>query len=147
MICTSLKVRAPSRTVSDEVIAKQHAALAVATEGMGFVPQLPRDIDAPAEGGANFSVMASIEEIYSLNQVLNLPPDLGTPVVYDGSTTGPGYNENGPPFQVTWSVRPEVEKLNIGTVDAWLEDSPFGEVHAHGMRNLVVTSGLLSQIN
>ncbi|MEW2915010.1 delta-class carbonic anhydrase [Leisingera sp. JC11] len=256
--------------VADEVIAKQRAALAAATEGMGFGPQSPRDIDAPdgqnhrafgaapavtemmlcdihfhenaehrggmfttyagngdghgygtgykydgeltaaelapvdmkvgesshgdlvpgdtieihfvhstakgtlgnsldtclsdaisnpqlrveaiiavlvTEGGADFSEMARVEEINGLNQVPNLPTDLVTPVVYDGSTTGPGYNEKGSPFQVTWSVHPEVVKLNIGSVDAWLKDNPFGEDHAHGVRNLVVNPDLLSQIN
>jgi len=100
-----------------------------------------------AEGGTDFAGMARIEEINGFNQVPNLPSDLGAPVVYDGSTTGPGYNEKGSPFQVTWSVRPEVVKLNIASVDMWLKDNPFGEDHAHGVRNLVVNPDLLSQIN
>lgn len=100
-----------------------------------------------SEGGADFTDMAQIQEINSLNQVPNLPNNLGTPVVYDGSTTGPGYNEKGSPFQVTWSVRPKVVKLNINSVDAWMKNNPFGEDHAHGVRNLVMNPDLLSKIN
>lgn len=100
-----------------------------------------------AEGGADFAEMTHIEEIDGLNQVPNLPTDLGDPVVYAGSTTGPGYNEKGSPFQVTWSVRPQVVKLDIASVDAWLKDNPFEEDHAHGVRNLVINPDLLSRIN
>lgn len=100
-----------------------------------------------AEGGADFVDMARIEEVNGLSQVPNLPSDLGEPVVYAGSTTGPSYNEKGSPFQVTWSVRPQVVKLNIASVDAWLRDNPFDEDHAHGVRNLVTNPDLLSQIN
>jgi len=100
-----------------------------------------------SQGGTDFTKMAHIEEVNGLNQVPNLPTDLGEPVVYAGSTTGPGYNEKGSPFQVTWSVRPDVVKLNIMSVDAWLKDNPFDEDHAHGVRNLVTNPDLLSQIN
>ena len=100
-----------------------------------------------SEGGAYFTDMAHIENMNGLNQVPNLPSDLGTPVVYEGSTTGPGYNEKGSPFQVTWSVRPNVVKLNIASVDVWLQDNLFDEDHAHGVRNLVMNLDLLSQIN
>lgn len=95
---------------------------------------------------ADFNEMAHIEEVNGLNQVPNLPSDLGTPVVYDGSTTGPAYNEKGSPFQVTWSVRPNVVKLDINSVGVWLADNAFDEDHAHGVRNLVVNPDLLSQI-
>ncbi len=98
------------------------------------------------DGGADFNQMAHIEEIGGLNQVPNLPSNLGTPVVYDGSTTGPSYNEKGSPFQVSWSVRPNVVKLNIASVEAWMSDNPFGENHAHGVRNLVMNPALLSKM-
>lgn len=52
-------------------------------------------------GGADFTEMAMISELNGLNQVPNLPTNLGTPVVYAGSTTGPSYNEKGSLFQVT----------------------------------------------
>lgn len=100
-----------------------------------------------SEGGVDFTEMAQIQEIDTLNQVPNLPGNLGVPVVYNGSTTGPGYNEKGSPFQVTWSVRPNVAKLSIQSVDAWLKDNPFNEDHAHGVRNLVMNPDLLSKIN
>lgn len=100
-----------------------------------------------SEGGEDFTQMAMIEDVGGLNQVPNLPGNLGTPVVYDGSTTGPGYNEKGSPFQVTWSVRPDVAKLDIASVDTWLKDNPFEEDHAHGVRNLVTNVELLSPIN
>lgn len=95
---------------------------------------------------SSFSEMAHIENINGLNQVPNLPNNLGTPVVYAGSTTGPGYNETASPFQVTWSVRPDVVKLDINSVAAWLSDNPFDEDHAHGVRNLVENPDLLSSI-
>ncbi len=99
------------------------------------------------DGGTDFTKMAHIEEIDGLNQVPNLPTDLGTPVVYAGSTTGPSYNEKGSPFQVTWSVRPNVVKLDIHSVEAWMADNPFEEDHAHGVRNLVLNPDLLSPIH
>ncbi len=78
------------------------------------------------------------------HQALNIPSDTGIPVEYAGSTTGPGYNEKGSPFQVTWSVRPEVAKVDIKTVGKWCEGNDFKEDHAHGVRNLVINPALLS---
>ena len=82
-----------------------------------------------------------------LYQATNIPANTGTPVQYAGSTTGPGYNEKGSPFQVTWSVRPKVAKVNIATVDAWCKGNTFKEDHAHGVRNLVTNQDLLSKID
>ena len=80
------------------------------------------------------------------HQALNIPNNTGTPVLYTGSTTGPGYNEKGSPFQVTWSVRPQVAKVNIESVGKWCKGNTFNEDHAHGVRNLVVNPDLLSEI-
>jgi len=80
------------------------------------------------------------------HQALNIPTTTGEPVQYDGSTTGPSYNEAGSPLQVSWSVRPEVMKVNIDTVGAWCEDNTFDETYAHGVRNLVTNPALLSAI-
>lgn len=80
-----------------------------------------------------------------LHQALNIPSNTGTPVQYAGSTTGPGYNEKGSPFQVTWSVRPKVAKVNIATVGDWCKGNVFKEDHAHGVRNLVTNPDLLSK--
>lgn len=81
-----------------------------------------------------------------LHQALNIPNDTGTPVQFAGSTTGPGYNEEASPFQVTWSVRPKVAKVNIETVGEWCKGNVFNEDHGHGVRNLVVNPELLSEI-
>lgn len=78
------------------------------------------------------------------HQALNIPSNTGKPIQYLGSTTGPGFNEQGSPFQVTWSVRPKVTKVDIATVYAWLKDNRFKEDHAHGVRNLVINPELLS---
>lgn len=81
-----------------------------------------------------------------LHQALNIPANTGAPVQYAGSTTGPGYNEKGSPFQVTWSVRPQVAKVNIKTVGEWCKGNVFNEDHAHGVRNLVINPDLLSNM-
>lgn len=79
-------------------------------------------------------------------QAINIPNNTGTPVQYAGSTTGPSYNEKGSPYQVTWSVRPNVAKVNIETVGQWCKGNVFKENHAHGVRNLVTNPKLLSEI-
>lgn len=94
----------------------------------------------------DFTEMAAVSKVNGLSQAANIPSDAGTPVEYTGSTTGPGYNEKGSPFQVSWSVRPEVVKVDINSVGVWLEDNMFDEDHAHGVRNLVVNPELLSEI-
>lgn len=81
-----------------------------------------------------------------VHQALNIPNNTGTPVEYAGSTTGPGYNEKGSPFQVTWSVRPRVARVNIESVGKWCKGNVFKEDHAHGVRNLVTNPDLLSAI-
>jgi hypothetical protein len=81
------------------------------------------------------------------HQALNIPDNTGTPVQYAGSTTGPNYNEKGSPFQVSWSVRPKVTKVDIASVGKWCEGNIFEETKAHGVRNLVTNLNLLSKIN
>lgn len=95
---------------------------------------------------ANFLELASLQTIDGYAQAPNLPRDSGMPIVYQGSTTGPSYNENGSPYQVTWSVRPRVLRVSIQSIDAWLGNNAFGEDHAHGVRNLVTDPELLSEI-
>jgi len=94
----------------------------------------------------DFADLTKYGENNGYQQALNIPSNTGEPVVYQGSTTGPGYNEKGSPFQVTWSVRPQVAKVNIATVGKWCEGNVFNEDHAHGVRNLVVNPKLLSPI-
>lgn len=81
-----------------------------------------------------------------LYQALNIPNNAGIPVEYAGSTTGPAYNEVGSPYQVSWSVRPKVLKVNIASVGNWCEGNVFDEDHAHGVRNIVTNPNLLSPI-
>lgn len=81
-----------------------------------------------------------------LHQALNIPNNTGKGVEYIGSTTGPGFNEKGSPFQVSWDVRPKVAKVNIKTVDDWCKGNVFKENHAHGVRTLVTNPDLLSNI-
>lgn len=94
----------------------------------------------------DFADLTAFGEKNGFQQALNIPSYTGTPVVYAGSTTGPSYNEAGSPFQVTWSVRPNVAKVDINSVGKWCEGNAFDEDHAHGVRNLVVNPALLSPI-
>ena len=95
----------------------------------------------------DFGNLTALGERNGFQQALNIPGDTGMPVQYEGSTTGPGYNEIGSPLDVSWSVRPEVLKVNIASVGAWCEDNVFDEDHAHGVRNLVLNPELLSEIS
>ena len=94
----------------------------------------------------DFGKLTAFGEENERYQALNIPSDTGAPVQYAGSTTGPSYNEAGSPFQVTWSVRPKVAKVNIKTVGEWCKGNAFNEDHAHGVRNLVMNPDLLSEI-
>ena len=94
----------------------------------------------------NFIQLTQNAKRGTFQQAINIPNHAGTPVEYLGSTTGPGYNKIGSPFQVTWSVRPKVLKVDINTVDKWLQANIYQEDHAHGVRNLVINPALLSNI-
>jgi len=95
----------------------------------------------------DFGSLTKHEKMNGLYQALNIPNNTGIPVQYAGSTTGPDYNEKGSPFQVTWSVRPNVAKVNIDSVGNWCKGNIFNEDHAHGVRNLVINPGLISKIS
>jgi len=82
-----------------------------------------------------------------LYQAFNIPSNMGAPIQYAGSTTGPGYNEKGSPFHVTWSVRPNVARVNAESVGKWCKSNVFNEDHAHGVRNLVINPELISKIS
>lgn len=94
----------------------------------------------------DFGELTKHGEKNGFQQALGIPSNTGTPIQYSGSTTGPKYNEQASPFQVTWSVRPKVAKVNIQSVDKWCKGNIFEEDHAHGVRNLVVNPKLLSKI-
>jgi len=85
--------------------------------------------------------------VNGFHQAKSIPSDTGKPVIFGGSTTGPKYSESVcSPLQVTWSVRPKVAKLDINSLATWCESNEFGEDHAHGVRKLVTTPKLLSEI-
>ncbi|RJX75556.1 hypothetical protein DZ860_02440 [Vibrio sinensis] len=92
----------------------------------------------------NFAQLTRYAQVDGEYQATNIPNNTGTPIQYAGSTTGPSYNEQGSPLQVTWSVRPKVAKVDITSVDKWLTNNDFNEHHAHGVRNLVINPELLS---
>ena len=92
----------------------------------------------------DFKTLTAHDMRNGFHQALNIPNATGTPVRYDGSTTGPDYNEIASPLQVSWSVRPNVLKVNIDTVGEWCKGNAFDEDHGHGVRNLVVNPSLLS---
>jgi hypothetical protein len=95
---------------------------------------------------ADFSKLTEHSVVNGLHQAINIPSDTGIPVQYEGSTTGPGYNEKASPLKVSWSVRPQVSKVNISSVGEWCKQNTFDEDHAHGVRNLVINTELLSEI-
>ncbi len=95
----------------------------------------------------DFKKLTKVKKSSGYYQAVGIPSDTGAPVQYAGSTTGPGYNETGSPYQVTWSVRPHVAKVNIKTVGKWCKKNIFKEDHGHGVRNLVKNKALLSEIN
>lgn len=93
---------------------------------------------------ADFGRMANPTTVNGYQAAPNIPDNLGGPVVYSGSTTGPKYNSAPSPLQVTWSVRPKVVKVDILSVAKWLQGNPFQEDHAHGVRYLVQDPALLA---
>lgn len=98
------------------------------------------------KSAVSFQDLAAVVKENGKYQALNIPKTTGAPIQYAGSTTGPSYNEKGSPFQVTWSVRPKVVKVDINSVGKWCEGNIFKEDHAHGVRNLVTNPDLISSI-
>lgn len=94
----------------------------------------------------DFEKLTKVDVVNGYYQAVNMPNETGTPVNYDGSTTGPSFNEVGSPLQVSWSVRPKVLKVSISSLDRWLKNNIFDETGAHGVRNLVTNPDLLSPI-
>lgn len=120
-------------------LAGEDASPQLRVEAQVFV--LVNDDNAPS-----LMDLTAIEQVNGLYQAVNLPNDTGSPIQYAGSTTGPSYNEKGSPFMVSWSVRPDVMKVSIASVEEWLNDNVFDETYAHGVRNLVQNPELLSPI-
>ena len=95
----------------------------------------------------DFKSLAMVEKVNAYFQAPRIPNNMGVPVEYLGSTTGPSYNEKASPLQVSWSIRPKVVAVDIHSVGRWCDDNVFNEDHAHGVRNLVTNPKLLSLIN
>jgi hypothetical protein len=108
----------------------------------GFVYVLVND-----DSAADLTQLNMVSQANGKWQAPNMPTDAGDAISYDGSTTGPSYNETGSPFQVTWNVHTKVTKVSISSVAKWLAENEFDEDHAHGVRNLVDDPALLSKIN
>ena len=87
-------------------------------------------------------------QVNGLHQPRSLPKGNGKPVVFRGSTTGPSYTQSVCSLaQVTWSVRPQCQKLDIASLDTWAKsENVFNEKKSHGVRQLVTAPELLSQI-
>lgn len=83
------------------------------------------------------------------HQPRSLPASTGEPVEFLGSTTGPSYTQSKcSPANVTWSVRPLCERLDINSLHRWAEsDNVFKETQPHGIRALVTAPELLSPID
>ena len=98
------------------------------------------------KNAADMTRLSQFESVNGKFQTSPLPAGLGTPVEYAGSTTGPAYNTVDSPFQVWWSVRPRVLKVNVASMAAWCTDNAFDEEHAHGVRTLVMAPEKLSTL-
>ena len=94
----------------------------------------------------DFVELNKVSEKNGFYQALNIPDNTGEPIVYNGSTTGPDYNETGSPYEVTWSVHPNIAKVDIKTVGEWCKSNVFNEDHAHGVRNLIIEPDFLAPI-
>lgn len=101
------------------------------------------------EKALDFTKMAySGKQVNGKHQADMIPSDTGTPVVFRGSTTGPSYDQSTcSPLNVTWSVRPECARVDIGSLHRWAEQgNVFKETQSHGVRQLVTSPELLSPI-
>lgn len=123
------------------------ACLADSTMNPGLRVETQVIVLANDSKAIDFKDMAKVEQVNGYYQAPNIPSNTGIPVEYLGSTTGPSYNEQGSPLQVSWSVRPGVAVVDINSVGEWCNDNVFKEDHAHGVRNLVTNPKLLSPIN
>ena len=123
------------------------ACLADATMNPGLRVEGQVMVLANDNNALDFKNLATVQKINGYYQAPNVPNNMGVPVEYLGSTTGPSYNEQASPLQVSWSVRPNVAVVDINSVGQWCEDNVFNEDHAHGVRNLVTNHKLLSPIN
>ncbi|MCL1125736.1 delta-class carbonic anhydrase [Shewanella surugensis] len=101
------------------------------------------------DGAPSFNQFTyDVENKSDYYQTKSLPLDTGQPIVFLGSVTGTDYdNQQCSNKQVTWSIRPLCEKLNIKSLGKWCQGNVFQEVKAHGVRMLVTDPALLSDID
>lgn len=92
----------------------------------------------------NFMTLTKSIEKAGYQQATNQFASNDDLVEYQGSTTGPIYNEVASPYEVTWEVEKKVKKMDISSVNTWFKDNTYQENHAHGVRNLVINPDLLS---
>lgn len=123
------------------------ACLADATMNPGLRVEGQVMVLANDSNALDFKDLAMVSQVNGYYQAPNVPNNMGVPVEYLGSTTGPAYNETASPLQVSWSVRPKVAVVDINSVGEWCNENVFKEDHAHGVRNLVTNPKLLSSIN
>jgi hypothetical protein len=123
------------------------ACLAESTMNPGLRVEGQVIVLANDKNAMDFNDLAKVSSSNGYYQAVNIPTDMGVPIEYLGSTTGPSFNQAASPLQVSWSVRPEVAVVDINTVKDWCNDNIFAEDHAHGVRNLVQNPKLLSPIN
>jgi len=92
----------------------------------------------------DFVKLTENAEVNGYQQATQIPVKANNAIQYNGSTTGPNYNNVASPYQVTWEVAKKVEKVDINSVNTWLGNNIYQESHAHGVRNLVENPLLLS---
>ncbi len=96
--------------------------------------------------GTDFANLTQLSSNQGYWQSPHIPNNLGIATIYQGSTTGPDYNNKLSPFQVTWEVYPKVLKVDAKSIASWFQNNPFDERHAHGVRTLIRDHQWLSKI-
>jgi hypothetical protein len=102
-------------------------------------------VQANDDSALDFIELTTFDNVDEKYQALNIASNTGDAVQYAGSTTGPSYNLKGSQWQVSWSVRAQVTKVNIKTVGQWLESNVFDKDRLHLVRNLIVNPDILSE--
>ncbi len=97
---------------------------------------------------AQFQDYVGLVSRNGFHQSSKLPTGTGEPVIYLGSTTGTCFDDKiCSPAQVTWSVRPFCQELDISSLYRWAQSgNVFKETASHGSRALVTNPAHLSKI-
>jgi carbonic anhydrase len=98
------------------------------------------------KNATQFKKYSELKKINGYHQVSSLP-NRDDGLQFLGSTTGPQYTEETcSPLGVTWNVSQSCETMDINSVQKWCKQNKFSENHAHGVRQIVTTKELLSEI-